>query len=349
MKQSTRIRWAAAAVVGLAVMLLVYFFGLQPEVETTRPPVAPDRPSTQTWLSPQVGTAPASTSTVSATDPTATDPKVPAQPAASSVATLRAELAKATNLRQFVESAKQRAPEGGFFYAQLALNQCASVAQEIQAYGSRLPAVAGESGAQAAERQRRLSAIRTRCEGLTRADTNYYGSYLNLSSDSRVKDDPIWQARAKFGQHSDAYATATPDSTAAAYRELLATQNLELFLETQLGFTRDGAYFEGEYFIARGTGAAASQYDTIVLRYGKELAACLLGNPCGPTELLRLEYVCAFAGECHSTYESYIRAALIKQHGAEKGEAAYRKALSLAQPIATAFRNQDVKAFLPRP
>jgi hypothetical protein len=349
MKQLTRIRWAAAAVVGLAVMLLVYFFGLQPEVETPRQPVAPDRPPAQTWLSPQLGTAPASTPTVSATDPTATDPKVPAQPAASAVATLRAELAKATNLRQFVESAKQRAPEGGFFYAELALHECANIADVMQEYRWRLPFVVGESGQQAAERQRRLSAIRTRCEGMTPADTSHLRSHLNLRDDIRVKDDPIWQARDKFGQHSDAYATATPDSTAAAYKELLATQNLELFLQTQLGFTRDGAYFEGEYFVAPRNRTAASGYDTIVLNYGKELAACLLGNPCGPTELLRLQATCAFAGECHPTYESYIRAELIKRRGAEKGEAAYRKAVSLAQPIATAFRNQDVKAFLPRP
>jgi hypothetical protein len=64
MKQSTSIRWAAAAVVGLAVMLLVYFFGKQPEVETPRQPIAPDRPPAQTWLSPQLGTAPVSTPTV---------------------------------------------------------------------------------------------------------------------------------------------------------------------------------------------------------------------------------------------------------------------------------------------
>jgi hypothetical protein len=310
-----------------------------PEQQTSQPPIKASDEGP--WLSPTLGaSAPRSVASGSMllTErlPHQSDADIP----------LSQALRKASNLRSFADSAARRHTEGGVYYAERARDYCRFVRRATEDFGDRVRPQTGESGQQAALRRERYDLLQSRCQGFSDDDLKG-NSALALGLDVQAKNDPAMNLAKRYESQVRMGQTPTLEIQANAIAELLAVQNYDLFVDARLGDTQDGRYFAGEWFIYRSSPTGKGNYPVHVLDAGIQLAGCLLGQPCNATEVWLVDAECSFGGTCHPNLEAFLRESLTKRFGAQLGEKGFLRAKALAQPIATAFKSRDVKAFLP--
>jgi len=247
--------------------------------------------------------------------------------------TLLAEFNNSSNYRHFVEQAKQRQREGGYYYAYRALRYCrlysGSVAKSVSATDSN------ESHAQAHRRQQLLNEQIQACSGLLAGEID--DAYSSAFHERGVTaGDPLLAAEARLLNARTAKSPNLAERTAAV-AEVLQLRDATLLHNAGKSLSQyrkqDNAYFlDGKWYAGK---------DEEILSAAWLLVPCSFGWECGRNDV-DVKTACALQGMCMKDRNELVLKAVL--NGDQKSMAA---ATRLSKELVSAVSEGRVKAFMP--
>lgn len=242
----------------------------------------------------------------------------------------------ATDLRLFVEAAKQEVESGGAYYAFDALLQCRLLREadlrpeKVMALRQQL---AVDDNKTAKRRLASLDWLEKRCAGFTEAELGWSEEKFLLSW--AVTKDPLMTLRRRAHQ-VDRNDTAARQQL---LRDMLATQD-PLLLEGVRGVSsfvdRTGDGEPATYL----DGVRDGGLDSVDYMYAWKLAICGVAGSCTVQDA-QLQTDCALAGECFDSVPARV------QHDVGTQER-FERISAVAGRLQQVISNRDVNALLPR-
>jgi hypothetical protein len=246
----------------------------------------------------------------------------------SSSGRLAQQASRSTNLRSFVEYAKQRPQEGGVTYAVAALQYCQYFSQLISKYPSLSAEVSKSPGPTAALRLEALNRMSSQCADFTPQEL---GQDLTLRASGR-STDPILKLQMQWFD----YRKLSPEAQRELITSTLAARDPYLF--NAIGSTINQKVVDGQVIVAfdgQRFGGLASEAD---YRAAWSLVACNFGEDCAISS--DITALCVFEGQCFSSRENLLRA----QFDGRKSD--FDRVVALSRRLTDAVRSGAAERFL---
>jgi hypothetical protein len=212
---------------------------------------------------------------------------------------LAAELAQANNLLAFIESAKNRPLEGGWYYASKLSNECEIYNRSTIAFDQEkdVPYSAAESHAVAVKRQRARETLSALCRGITREIENEHRSRHPTSTEKiQQSPDPLIKlSRSQMSFHS---GTDNQTPQEAINRFFDKPDPLLVYQQPLTLFRKNNKDPENYAF-------GDKNYTEIEAHAAAKLLACDLGYVCNERNLDVLQ-TCSQGGSCYESYQQLV-------------------------------------------
>lgn len=263
---------------------------------------------------------------------------------AQSFSLVTEKYAKATDLRAFVEFAKQHPELGGLYYADKVLRDCRSSKNYIVQDKSALNYDNKRSPELYAQRQRAFELLRSRCQSFSSEELSE-AARTRLEDEALRKQDAFWKLGQEKRKVSGApYTKERIESSRELKNQIILTKD-PLFLQGSSVSLNSSAESNLKSTLWLDGKAYESNEDTLAFFVAWKLVPCSFGLVCDQTNQ-DVVVSCVHYDRCANSLEDLFRSEI--EESGDAGRKQFAKVLDFQKRISAAIEKGDVAALSPR-
>lgn len=251
---------------------------------------------------------------------------------------------KATDLRAFVEFARQHPELGGLYYADKVLRDCGASKNFIVQEKDALKYDTQRSPELYAKRQRAFELLRNRCQSFSSEELSAEGR-SRLRDEALRKQDAFWKLDQEKSKASSAPYTKERSELARGIKDQIILTKDPLFLQGASLTLNSSAESNVKSTLWLDGKAYESSEDTLAFFVAWKLVPCSFGLVCDQTNH-DVVVSCVQFDRCANSLEDLFRLEI--EESGEAGRKQFAKVLDFKKRISAAIEKGDVAALSPR-